>query len=318
MKNPEIKSLPIGVRVFPAPVHIDANIRLKKGWQQPEGMLVIHTEGSDDAAQRLLLGSARLIIAGECVEEYLFHGVLGKTTLRTLKKYKEQQAAEMELKDVKQLRLLNLREFNKVFYDLAYKARCLVVGSNLAFQLPRLAFYSAPARGFFSGGFSLGLWTYRDKKGRERLNSFRPRLCVKYIDNKRAFIGFTACNSPNKEDLIPEESATGEPQAGYIFPGHFLDLRTLAFALTNEVYSLEGACQAFGIEYAKQSFLFQSVITKQYIHAIRRTVAASSELAVKLLAELAKHPIDLPPTQAFSPASIGKTYLRAMGIETTL
>jgi hypothetical protein len=318
MKNPEIKSLPIGVRVFPAPVYAEGNARSKKSWQRPEGMLVIHTEGSDDAVQKLLLGSARLIITGKCVEECLFHGVLAKSALRKLNQYVEHHGAEIDAGGVKQLRLLNLREFNKAFYDLAYKARCLVVGSNLPFQLPRLAFYSASARGFFARGFSLGLWTYRDKKGRERLNSFRPRLCIKYIDNKRAFIGFTARNSPEKADLIPAGSTTGEPKAGYIFPGHFLDLRTLAFALTDEVYSLEGACEAFGVEYAKESVPFQSEITKEYIHAIRRTVAASSELAVKLLDELAKHPIDLPPTQAFSPASIGKAYLRAMGIETTL
>jgi hypothetical protein len=318
MKNPEIKSLPIAVRVFPAPVYTEENARSKKSWQQPEGMLVIHTEGTDDAARKLFLGSARFMIAGQCVEECLFHGVLGKTALRSLKKYVERHPAETGAGGVKQLRLLNLREFNKAFYDLAYKARCLVVGSNLPFQLPRLAFYSASARGFFAGGFSLGLWTYRDKKGRERLNSYRPRLCIKYIDNKRAFIGFTARNSPEKSDLVPEGSTTGEPKPGYIFPGHFLDLRTLAFALTDEVYSLEGACEAFGIDYEKDSVLFQNVITKDYIHAIRRTVAASSELAVKLLDELAKHPIDLPPTQAFSPASIGKAYLRATGIETTL
>jgi len=36
--------------------------------------------------------------------------------------------------------------------------------------------------------------------------------------------------------------------------------------------------------------------------------------AVKLLAEYAKHPINLQPTKAFSPASIGKSYLHGMGI----
>ena len=318
MTNHEIKSLPIGVRVFPAPTDVDGNTRSKKEWRQPAGMLVIHTEGSDDAAQKLLLGSARLIIAGQCVEECLFHSVLAKAALRTVKKYAEHHAAETGAGGFKQLRLLNLREFVKVFYDLAYKARCLVVGSNLPVHLSRLAFDSAPARGFFAGGFSLGLWTYTDRNGRERLDGFRPRICIKYIDNKRAFIGFTARYSPDKEDLIPEGSATGEPQAGYIFPGHFLDLRTLAFALTDEVYSLEGACEAFGVEYEVEPALSRSFITEEYIDATRRTVSASSELARKLLDELAKHPIALPPTQAFSPASLGKAYLRAMGIETTL
>jgi hypothetical protein len=318
MNNPEIKSLPIGVRVFPAPIYAEGNTRARKDWCRPAGMLVIHTEGGDDAAQKLLLGSARLIVDGQCVEECLFHGVLSKSALRTVKKYVEYHASETCARGVKQLRVLNLREFNKAFYDLAYKARYLVVGSNLPFHLSRLAFASAPARGFFAGGFSLGLWVYRDKKRRERLNSFRPRICIKYIDNKRAFISFTARNRPDKEDLIPEGSATGEPQPGYIFPGYFLDLRTLAFALTDEVYSVAGACEAFGVEYENESDPSHNVITKEYIDALRRTVAASSELAVKLFDEVAKHPIGLPPTLAFSPASLGKAYLRAMGIEVTL
>ena len=32
---------------------------------------------------------------------------------------------------------------------------------------------------------------------------------------------------------------TGKPEDDYIFRGHFLDLRTLAFALTDRGYSLE-------------------------------------------------------------------------------
>lgn len=41
---------------------------------------------------------------------------------------------------------------------------------------------------------------------------------------------------------------------------------------------------------------------------------ASWELAVKLLEEYEKHPITLQATKAYLPASIGKAYLRAMGI----
>jgi hypothetical protein len=307
MKNPEIKSLPIGVRVFPAPAVVDVNTRSKKQWQQPEGMFVIHTRS--DAAQKLLIGSYQLVVGGQTLEEGLFHENLSKPGRQALRDYVASRFAE----NGDQIRLLTRREFLKVFFDLAYKARCLIVASNLPVHLSRLAFNFTPARGFFAGGFSLGFWTYRDKHGRERLNGFRPRICIKYIDNKRAFIGFTGRNSPDEEDLIPEGSATGEAQPGYIFPGHFLDLRTLAFALTDEVYSLEAACAAFGVEYAREP----TVTPEAYIQDIRRTVGASSELAVKLLDELANHPIGLPPTQAFSPVSIGKAYLRAMGIEST-
>jgi hypothetical protein len=93
-----------------------------------------------------------------------------------------------------------------------------------------------------------------------------------------------------------------------------LDLRTLAFALTDKGYSLDSACKAFGVEHGKQHVTRHGVVTKKYIDYNRRDVQATSELAVKLLAEYAKHPINLQPTKAYSPASIGKAYLRTMGI----
>jgi hypothetical protein len=52
-------------------------------------------------------------------------------------------------------------------------------------------------------------------------------------------------------------------------------------------------------------------IHNQYIDDIRRDVLAMSELAEELVGELAEHPIAVPPTYAFSPASIGKGYLRS-------
>ena len=41
---------------------------------------------------------------------------------------------------------------------------------------------------------------------------------------------------------------------------------------------------------------------------------ATTELSAKLLAEYALHPIELQVTKAYSPASIGKAYLQAMGV----
>jgi hypothetical protein len=155
-------------------------------------------------------------------------------------------------------------------------------------------------------------------QGRERSNGFRPRICIKYVDSKRSLIGFTARNSPDQADLIPEGSLSGEPKPGYKFAGHFLDLRTIAFALTGEAYSLGGACEAFRLEHGKQQAERHGVVTADYIDYNRRDVLASSELALKLIHELEQHPIALPPTHAFSPASLGKGQLRIMGIESIL
>lgn len=237
--DPEISTLPVAVRVFP-------DFATERGsgarfWHQPEGMFVIHTQ----AVGRGFIGISRLIVDGEFVEDTVFYHGLRKKDVQILKRYVRAETSTGAV------RLLTRREFLQTFYELAYQARCLVVGFNLPVHLARLAFASSPARDFFAGGFSLVLWTYKDKKGRERPNGYRPRICIKYIDRKRSLIAFTARNSPDPDDLIPEGSATGEPKPGYRFPGHFLDLRTLAFALADELYSLEAACEAFGVEHGK-------------------------------------------------------------------
>src|SRR6185312_14477078 len=90
--------------------------------------------------------------------------------------------------------------------------------------------------------------------------------------------------------------------------------KTLAFALTDRGHSLKSACEAFGVEDGKMEVSGHGKITEEYIHYNRRDVAASSQLAEKLLQEYDLHPISLPETKAFSPASIGKAYLRGMGI----
>jgi hypothetical protein len=130
--------------------------------------------------------------------------------------------------------------------------------------------------------------------------------------------GFTARNSPDRVDLIPEGSEDGTPKDGYIFRGHFLDLRTLAFTLTDRGHSLKSACEAFGVEHGKQDIQSHGQITEEYIDYNRRDVLATSELAVKLLEEFDLHNLDLQETKAYSPASLGKAYLRKMGITPVL
>ena len=147
---------------------------------------------------------------------------------------------------------------------------------------------------------------------------FRPRIGIKHIDSKRALKGFTGRKITDESDLIPEGSNTGKPEVDYVFRGHFLDLRTLAFALTDQGYTLEGACEAFGVENGKKPTLKHGIVTEDYIRYNRDDVQATSELAIKLLEEYSQHPIDLQATKAYSPASIGKAYLRAMGINPIL
>jgi len=277
-------------------------------------MFVVDTETRTDSTQRLTFGSYRFFVDDELQEEGLFYADdLSKRERKTLEGYVDRWNKRASKTSEIPLLLLTRREFLKKFYKAVYKSRALLVGFNLPFDLSRLAIAARPARGRFAGGYSLALWSYT-KEGVERPSTRRPSIGIKHIDSKRALKGFTARFGPDDSDLIPEDSTTGQPQKGYKFRGHMLDLRTLAFALTDRSYSLETACKAFGVEHGKQHVSRHGVITNKYIDYNRRDVQATSELAVKLLAEYVKHPISLQPTKAYSPASIGKAYLGAMRV----
>src|ERR1035437_406655 len=296
MSHREPTSLVLAVRVYPAPkdAERDFDARQRK-WKCPDAMFVFDTETRTDQAQCLTVGNYRFVVAGQLVKENLFHGDdLPAKDRRVLERY---VAATEE--SLPRLSLLTRSQFvNKLFLD-AYKGRCLLVAFNFPFDISRIARNFANARGRFAGGFSLDLWSYSEGR-----NRFRPSICVKQIDNKRALKGFTRRKHPDEEDLIPDGSTTGKPDEGYVFRGNFLDLRTLAFALTDKGYTLAKACEDFGVEHKKQRIARHGVVTKRYINYNRRDVLATSELAVKLLEEYDKHPIDLQVTKAYSPASI--------------
>jgi lambda repressor-like predicted transcriptional regulator len=277
-------------------------------------MLVLDTETTTDATQRLLFGSYRFIDRSRCVEEGLFYpDDLSSDQLSILQDYVRTHRADTVKR--RPLKFLTLREFLKKFFTASYKDRCLVVGFNLPFDLSRLAFDAGAARRDFRGGFSLDLWTYFDKDtGLETSDNNRPRVVIKHLDSKRALISFRKRMTPDTDDLIPDDSPDGKPLEKYGFAGHFLDLRTLAYALTDRAYSLKAACEAFGVEHSKLDVSDHGTISEEYIDYGRRDVEATAELAVILLREYDLHPISLQETKAFSAASIGKSYLREMGI----
>lgn len=320
MAPPIIDSLPIAIRVYPQPVDMEERKRPRKGWRYPEGMLVFDTESRVDAPQRLTFGSYRLIVGKQCLEEGLFYGDdLPKQDQQVLERYVGEESHQG-------LQLLTRREFVKRVYKSVYKSRDLLVGFNLPFDLSRIAFDYTDSRGRFAGGFALELWSYLDKTGHWAPNPHRPRIAIKHIDSKRSLMGLTARKLADDEDKIPEGSESTNPQEGYIFRGHFLDLRTLAFALTDVGYTLDSACEEFGVEHGKQRIKRHGIVTAEYIDYNRRDVLATSELAAKLIEEYDKHPIapqpndpiTLQPTKAYSPASIGKAYLRKMKVDPIL
>jgi hypothetical protein len=328
--------LPIAVRAYTTRGNTksrqSANVgRFKRGSRSPRHVLVVDTETSIDAAQRLTFGSYRVLRVvrprgsmprASCAEEGIFYAddlperdPLG---FAILKGYAATHLADVAPGFPTALKVYPRREFiEKVWYKATYRLRATVVGFNLPFDHSRLACDSGSARGRFEGGFSLALSEYMNERGLWRENRYRPRIAIKTIDSKRALKGFTRPAAIDDVDRIPEGAADGRPDLGYAFRGHFLDLRTLLFALTDEAHSLESACEAFGLR-GKAGSPQHGSITEDYIDYNRRDVQETAELFFKVMEEYNRHPIDLEATKAYSPASIGKAYLRAMGIQPVL
>ena len=163
---PKTLPLPIAVRVYPDLRNAKDHSRSEKPWKRPGAMLVWDTETRVDATQRLTFGSYRFIAEGQCLEEGLFYADdLPLKDRRILEQYVATQSADAA---DKRLYLRTRREFIDIIYRAVYKGRCLLTGFNLPFDLSRIAYDFKDARGRFAGGFSLGIWSYLDKMGRER------------------------------------------------------------------------------------------------------------------------------------------------------
>lgn len=323
--------LPIAVRAYTEGEPSSSAGRGRKP-TSPRAVLVFDCETTIDETQRLLFGSYRYLRAsGEqggqltCAEEGVFFAPgLSDQARCILARYVRGDRAEVSQGFDETLHLRSLDEFlERVLWRGAWRdpARsappAAVVGFNLPFDLSRLARAVGEARGArrkgqrrrggFVGGFSFDLYSYRSSSGEARANSYRPRVAVKTIDSKRHLLAF-----------IPPETIDQPELFDGGFRGHFLDLRTLAFALSDRGYSLAGACEAWGVEDGKLEPTAHGEITAGYVDYNRQDVKATAQLYEKLIAEYRTHPIELQPTRAYSPASIGKAYLRAMGVRPAL
>lgn len=285
------------------------------GWGK--GVLTLDFETTPDQLQRLIFGcfryarwtkESKLTTATEGLvyaEDLPFRDPCGFGVLR---EYVKTHDADVVPGQRRELMLLSRTMFMKeVFWPAAYRARAIVAGFNLPFDLSRIATDARPAQGRFRGGFSFKIWPdYKDSvSGELREDVNRPRLVIKHLDSKRALMEFTARREHDAADL----DENGDP-----FRGRFLDVRTIVFALTNESHSLDSACKMFEVAHPKTAIDQYGVINPDAISYNRRDVLATQEVLEKARAQFDHHPIDLDPCRTYSPASIAKAYFKAMGI----
>jgi len=175
---------------------------------------------------------------------------------------------------------------------LKYKG-AMVVGFNLPFDLTRIALDWS--RGDHDE-WSLMMSRYAD--GAENRN--RPRVTIQPIESKKAFIKLA---KPWKPEEWKNSGAV-----------HFLELRTLAWALFNRSFSLKNLCEDLQTKHQKLDHEPTGRVTVKEIEYARQDVRCTVDALNTLKQNFDKHPIDLKPYNAYSPASVAKSYLDQMGI----
>ena len=264
--------------------------------QAPDAMLVFDTETKTDVAQALRFGTYHMRVLGE--EEWgLFYSPEGLTEAEAglLREY----AAE------KCLRVYTHMEWmQRVLLGFAWQAGATVVGFNLPFDLSRVALGWGLARGRFKGGFSFVL-THRP--------GF-PRIRVRHLSSRKALLEWSGVQQDNTRSARRRRRA-GMPESPKT-KGVFVDVHTLGAAMTGGPCSLDTLCRRLAVEHPKLSTEEHGgPLTREYLDYAVRDVRATLDC----YRALTRHFDSLGLTRTamhriMSEASIGKAYLREMGL----
>lgn len=263
----------------------------------PTKILVFDTETTLDTSQGMTFGVYQLceLIDGKYIvaEEGLFYADdLDTLQRKMIEDYAKTNFASIEKKSFPpkvELKVYSRWEFVERVFWKAIKQDRLIVGFNLPFDLSRLAVRWGKAD---NDGWSLILSQRVSRKTKNlEGNPHRPRVTI---------------NAPFIATTKPEEPSEW-PQP------RFLDLHTLAFALYGESESLESLCGRLRIP-GKIKHDPTGKVTIEEIDYCREDVRATTRALNEVRQEFDRHPIQLDPTKAYSPASIAKAYLDAMGV----
>jgi len=276
-----------------------ASSRTPKLW--PDNALVWDTESTLDLEQKLNFGVWRFCELREgnyvSLQEGIFYrDALPAKDVQKIIGYAKNRLADRLVPGAdRELVVLTRSDFvERIFWE-SVRAGALIVGVNLPYDISRIAVRSTPAH---EGGFSFVL-SQLSKKAVDNIH--RPRVRIAPLNGVAEKIELTAVRHKDEQHRWRRDC--------------FLDLHTLAFALTDKSHSLESAIKAFGSKFRKKKHDPTGKVSDTEIDYARQDVRATLGLLNALKREYELHPIHLPPYRAYSPASIGKAYLRAMGIE---
>lgn len=297
-----IDHLPIALRAYAAPQfsEIIATPKPKpkrKASKVPPSpwAVIFDTETTSDAGQALRFGTYQVRKAGELHEEGIFFDPEGVTPdeLAMLRTYAREHGLELLTRD---------QFADQVFYRVGYRFRGRIIGFNLPFDISRVAIAHNSARTEMRGGFTF-------KLSRQKIF---PHVQVKHLSSRSAFIRFAAAMRQPDDRSARKRGGKSPHRAG-----HFIDLKTLAGALFSRSFSLASLAEFLAVANPKLQFEdFAGPITEEMIRYAVRDVQTTWECYVELRDRLSQLELpSLPPEKVFSEASVGKGYLRQMGVQ---
>lgn len=293
--------LPIALRAFAGPQFVELVDETKVKPKRQKSRLgaspwaiIFDTETTTDAGQSLRFGTYQVRHSGELHGSGIFYDPEGVTVdeLATLRRYTAANG----------LKLLTREEFaDNIFFGIGYQFRATIIGFNLPFDLSRIAISHGSARTEMRGGFTFKLSSQK----------IYPNVQVKHLSQRAAFIRFAA--------TMRQPEGRGFRKRGNKIPhraGHFVDVKTLAGALFARSFSLAGLSKFLSVESPKLEFDdFTAPVTNEMADYAMRDVQATWECYAELIARLDRLGLpDLAAEKIYSEASIGKGYIRAMGI----
>ena len=272
-------------------------------------VLVFDCETRTTPDQRLRFGAYQLRNKGRLFERGAFYEpeVLTAEDLTVLSKV---VAEELETSDGERVRLLMRDQFvDEVLYGSGRDVGAQIVGFNLPFDISRLAIDHDSARRSMRGGFTFKL---SEKEG-------RANVAVKHLSQKAALIRFTG-EKPEKTEDEAEETDSDAPHESEVPAdpdrGYFVDVKTLAAALTSGSHSLASLSVLLDVPTEKtESEEHGGPLTPEYVRYGLRDVQTTWECFDALAQRFASFGLDeTGPYDLYSEASLGKAYLKTMKI----
>lgn len=271
--------------------------KIRKNLPRPSDEAVIFdTETTTDHRQNARIGTYQVRKKDQLTEKGIFYEPDGITSdeMDLLTSYAKTNGLTVRTRE----------DFvRNVLYVIGYDHGGQIIGFNLPFDLSRLALKISTSHGKdMRGGFSLELLPEK----------WQPNILIKHLNSRSAFMRFAAAPGPVDGRGMRNKGFKTRAKTGY-----FQDLKTLSSALLGRSHSLGSLARFLETQHQKlDTDEHGGPLTPEYLDYAMTDTDVTWDCYQALGKLYADHGLtETPPHRIYSEASLGKAYLRQMGVE---